>query len=203
MSTPSMLGHLVPGLPIYGADGALLGRIEALEAGWFTVLGRAVPPDAVARVGADGVHLVLTRADFAGATTAGGAAGAAPGERIVVPVAEERLAVGTRQVQVGEVTIDKRVVEEQIMVPVTVRREEIEIIRRAPGEPREEPDDPSIVEVIRIPLRGEEPVIATRAVVTREVVIARAVRAEQREVAGTVRATEIAVKERPGADPPR
>ena len=79
-----------------------------------------------------------------------------------MPLAEERLTVGTRQVQIGEVTIDKRVVEEQVMVPVIVRREEIEIIRRAPGEPREEIDDPSVVEVIRIPLRGEEPVIDTR-----------------------------------------
>lgn len=194
MSEPSSVGQLVPGMPIYGADGVLLGRIEALDAGWFNVRGRAVPPDAIARVGADGVHLVLTRVDFADAATAGGA----PGEHLVVPVAEERLTVGTRQVQIGEVQVTKRVVEEQVLVPVTVRREEVEIIRRAPGESREEIDDPSIVEIIRIPLRGEEPVIATRAVVTSEVVINRTVQSEQRVVAGTVRATDVTVAEHPG-----
>jgi hypothetical protein len=81
------------------------------------------------------------------------------------------------------------------MVPVTVRREEVEIIRRAPGEPREEIDDPNIVEVIRIPLRGEEPVITTQAVVTSEVVINRAVRTEEQRVTRTVRSTDVTVEE--------
>jgi len=49
---------------------------------------------------------------------------------LVVPVAEERLAVGTREVNLGEVEIRKRVVEETIMQPVTVRREVVEVVQR-------------------------------------------------------------------------
>lgn len=100
--------------------------------------------------------------------------------------------------QIGEVVVDKRVIEEQIMVPVAIRREEVEIIRRAPGELREELDDPSVIEVIRIPLRGEEPVIATRAVVTSEVVIGRTAHAEQQIVTHTMRSTEVTVEKHTG-----
>jgi len=139
--------------------------------------------------------VVSTAESLAGATS-GGATGEEATERIVVPVAEERLAVGTRQMQIGEAQVTKRVVEEQIMVPVKVRREEVEIFHRAPGEPREEIDDPSVVEVIRIPLRGEEPVITTQAVVTSEVVIDRTVRTEERQVSGTVRSSDVTVEER-------
>jgi len=81
------------------------------------------------------------------------------------------------------------------MVPVTVRREEIEIIRRAPGEPREEVDDPSVVEVIRLPLRGEEPVVTMRPVVTSEVVVERTVESEEQLITRTVRSTDVTVEE--------
>lgn len=67
MAEPSGLGQLVPGMPMYGADGTLLGQVEAVDAGWIRALGRAVPPDAISRIGGDGVHLRLTRADFPGA----------------------------------------------------------------------------------------------------------------------------------------
>jgi uncharacterized protein (TIGR02271 family) len=166
---------------------------------------------AITRIDRDGVHLHLAYAAFHAAppmttgvaSTAEALAGASSDrafdrvadERIVVPKAEERLVVGTRQMQIGEAQVTKRVVEEQVMVPVTVRREEVEIIRRAPGEPREEIDDPSIVEIIRIPLRGEEPIITTQAVVTSEVVINRIVRTEEQQVTRTVRSTDVTVEE--------
>jgi stress response protein YsnF len=65
-------------------------------------------------------------------------------ERIVIPLAEERLAVGTRQVDLGEVEIRKRVVEETVMQPVIVRREVVEIVRR-------DADGNEIVEEVRPP----------------------------------------------------
>jgi uncharacterized protein (TIGR02271 family) len=212
MSGGVNMGAIAPGMPVYGPNGEPLGVVETRDRSGIRVLNHAVPAVAINRVDDEGVHLHLALAAFEAAPplasgalrTAGATTDIATDRvadaRLVVPLAEERLVVGTRQMQIGEVQVTKRVVEEQIMVPVTVRREEIEIIRRAPGEPREEPDDPSIVEVIRIPLRGEEPVIATRAVVAREVVINRTVRAEQQVVAGTVRATEITVEEQPGTD---
>ena len=42
-----------------------------------------------------------------------------------VPVVEEQLQVGKREVELGEVEIRRRVVEEQQTVPVTLRHEEV------------------------------------------------------------------------------
>lgn len=205
MSEGINLGSIAPGTPVYGVGGESIGPVEANDSTGIRVLGHTVPAKAIARVDTAGVHLHLGRPAFQTAPPESSGevdaaqARAQPSEvasdRLVVPVVEERLVVGTRMMQVGEVTIEKRVVEEQVMVPVTVRREEIEIIRRAPGEPRTEVDDPTIVEIIRIPLRGEEAVISTEAVVVRELVIGREVRTEERQVVGTVRSTEITVDE--------
>jgi uncharacterized protein (TIGR02271 family) len=211
MSEDINLSAIEPGMPVYGPDGEPIGPVEAIDAAGIRVLNHAVPATAITRIDRDGVHLQLASAAFHAAppmttgvaSTAEALAGAtsdvaldrAHNERIVVPVTEERLVVGTRQMQIGEAQVTKRVVEEQVMVPVIVRREEVEIIRRAPGESREEIDDPSIVEIIRIPLRGEEPVITTQAVVTSEVVINRIVRAEEQQVTGTVRSTDVSVEE--------
>jgi uncharacterized protein (TIGR02271 family) len=210
MSEGINLSTIEPGMPVYGPGGEPIGPVEAIESSGIRVLNRSVPTSAITRIASDGVHLQLAYGAFeAAAPLASGVVGTAEApteatadssefmatnERIAVPVAEERLAVGTRQVQVGEVVLSKRVVEEQVMVPVTVRREEIEVIRRAPGEPREEIDDPSVVEVIRIPLRGEEPVITTQPVVTSEVVVSRPVHAEQHLVTRTVRSTDVSVE---------
>ena len=200
MTQPESLAGISPGMPVQGVDGKPIGLVEAVDDSGIRVLNRSVPLAAIERVDAVGVHLHLACAAFA---TAGldvtsdthPDAGALQPDRLTVPLAEERLKVGTRQLQIGEARITKRVIEERVMVPVTVRREEIEIIRRGPGEPREEIDDPSVVEVIRIPLRGEAPVITTRAVVTSEVVVGRTVRTEQRQITDTVRSTEVSVEE--------
>lgn len=53
-----------------------------------------------------------------------------------VPVVEEQLQVGKREVELGEIEIRKRVVEETRMVPVTVRREEVNVEQlRSPERP--------------------------------------------------------------------
>jgi len=214
MSEGINLAAIEPGMPVYGPGGEPIGPVEAIESSGIRVLNRSVPTAAITRIADDGVHLQLAYAALEAATpmasgvesnanalteaTADTSEVMATNNRITVPVAEERLAVGTRQVQVGEVVIDKRVVEEQVMVPVTVRREEIEVIRRAPGEPREEIDDPSIVEIIRIPLRGEEPVITTQPVITSEVVVSRAAHAEEQWITRTVRSTDVSVEKHLG-----
>src|SRR5207248_10623552 len=78
--------------------------------------------------------------------------------QVRVPVAEERLNVEKRSGQIGEVEVQKRVVEEQQTVPVELRREEVHV------EQRDVPDRPLRAgeaaafreETIRVPVRGEE-----------------------------------------------
>jgi stress response protein YsnF len=91
----------------------------------LTVGSTRIPRSAVGRIGGWAVHL---RAASARADEAAGTAPA--GARLTVPLAEERLAVGTREVDLGEIEIRKRVVEETVMQPVTLRREIVEVVQR-------------------------------------------------------------------------
>lgn len=203
MSADVDLTTIRPGTVVYGADGDTLGLVEAVHAESISVLNHTIPAAAITRVDATGVHLLLARAAFTAsqgqtATTGAVAAAMAVGEQLVVPVIEERLIVGTRQTDMGAVTIRKRVVEEEQLIPVTYRREEVAIIRREAGQPW--PADAGEagpgVEVTRILLRGEEPVIGIRQVVAREVVIDREARVEERQITETVRREHVAVEER-------
>lgn len=201
MGEGSSLSAIEPGMPVYGSNGESLGQVEAIDEGGIRVQNSAVPTEAIARIDRDGVHLHLAATVFATSehrtnpAEVSGEANRVTADRIAIPKVEERLSVDTRPVQIGEAGVTKRVVEEQVMVPVTVRREEVEIIHRAPGETREEIDDPQVVEVIRIPLRGEEPVITTQAMITSEVVVSRTVQTEQGQITRSVRSSGVKVEE--------
>src|SRR6478735_4508186 len=115
------------GMTVYGADDAVLGRVERVHSDGFDVAGFHYDRDSVVRVEHNRVYVrgVGVR-ETAGAT---GAAALAEGEdrEIRVPVVEEQLQVGKREVDLGEVEIRRRVVEEEKMVPVTLRREEVTV----------------------------------------------------------------------------
>ena len=200
MSAEVDLTTIAPGMVVYGADGAVLGPVEAVQAAGIRVLRQAVPAAAIARVDAAGVHLLLARAAFPTAPTpaADTMSAATSGERIVIPVVEERLTVGTREIDLGEIIIRKRVIEETTLVPVTTRREEIAVVRREAGQPWPPGADEAApgVELTRFPLRGDEAVIGIRQVVAREVVIDQGRVAEERQITDTVRKEHVTVEER-------
>jgi hypothetical protein len=116
---------VVVGMPVYGTDGQLLGEVAAVDDDALTVETTRIPWSKVGRVGSWAIH--LRAASLAAATRPD-----APqqDDQLVVPIVEERLAVGTREVDLGEIEIRKRVVEETVMQPVTVRREVVEVVRR-------------------------------------------------------------------------
>ena len=59
-----------------------------------------------------------------------------------VPVAEERLTVGKREVELGAVDIRKTVTEEEQTAPVTLRRDEVNVQRgRCRGSPAQAGED--------------------------------------------------------------
>jgi stress response protein YsnF len=194
MSTNTDPAQIVPGLLVLSRDGETLGEVEGFDGQRLRIAGWAIPVAAIAGVDARGVHLTLARADFVDET----ATGEAPGtERLVIPLAEERLTVGTREVMIGEIVIRKRVVEEERMVPVTIRREEVEFVRLAPGEPLPAGWGADAgTQITRFPLHGTEPTFEKTAVVNREVVVARGSQTERRDITGTVRREHIEVEER-------
>jgi len=203
MNERANLSEITPGMPVFDALGAAVGPVESSSGEHFRVAGQELPASAIARIAEGAVHLHVARAvigatstEQVGATVINERIVPRDEDRVVVPLAEERLAVGKREVEIGEVLIRKRVVREERMVPTVFRREEVEIIRRGPGErwaPGAEFEGASIT---RIPLQGWEPVMATEAVTTREIIIEKARIAEEGHVTGTIRREHAEVDER-------
>ncbi|MBD0324628.1 MAG: DUF2382 domain-containing protein, partial [Aldersonia sp.] len=177
------------GMQVYGANDQMIGRVESIHGDGFHVAGRHIGRDQVMRVEHNRVYLQGTGA--MSGTGSSIATGAAEGE-IRVPVVEEQLQVGKREVEVGEVEIRRRVVEEQQSVPVTLRREEVNVREvDTPDRPLRAGEDVFSEETIRVAVRGEEAVVAKETVVTGEVVVEKDVTQEQRTVSDTVRRTEV------------
>lgn len=202
MSTQAGHEQITPGLPVLTSEGEVLGAVERFDGTKLQIPGWAIPAAAIGRVDASGVHLYLTRADFTkasanSATTQTSTLTEAAGtDQLIIPLAEERLVVGTREVIIGEVVIRKRVVEEERMIPVTVRREEVEFVRLAPGESLPEGwDAGSGAEITRLPLQAWEPTIDKNAFITREVVVGRRTQTEQRQVTDIVRREHAEIEE--------
>ncbi len=120
------------GMPVQDADGQPLGAVEALDTETLRVAGTTFPRSAVARTEGGVVYLAPAGVAPVTASTAPAAMGEAFGDdgRMVIPIVEERVDVGIREVDFGEIEIRKRMVEETRMVPVTLRREIVEIVRR-------------------------------------------------------------------------
>jgi len=115
-----------------------------------------------------------------------------------VPVVEEQLEVEKRAGQIGEVGIQRRVVEEQQSVPVELRREEVHVEERDVDDRRissQEADRLFEEGTIRVPVRGEEAVVSKEAVVTGEVVVNKEQTTERQQITDTVRRMEVEVDE--------
>lgn len=177
------------GMQVYGPNDQMIGRVESLHGNGFHVAGRHIGRDQVTRVEHNRVYL-----QGSGATAGTGrniATGATEGE-VRVPVVEEQLQVGKREVDLGEVEIRRRVVEEEQSVPVTLRREEVRVEQvGTPTRPLQAGEEAFQEGTIRVPVRGEEAVVAKEAVVTGEVVVEKEATTEQQQVSDTVRRTEV------------
>ncbi len=183
------------GMQVYGASDQLLGTVERIHGDGFEVAGQHYSRELVARVAQNRVYVrgtgTVERQDTA-ATGARSVSGQAT-DTLRVPVAEERLTVGKREVDRGEATIRKTVIEEQQTVPVTLTYEEVHIEERTVAERPATGDKLFQEETIRVALRGEEAVVTKEAFVTGEVVIEKDAVSEQRQVTDTVRKQRVDV----------
>jgi len=177
------------GMQVYGPNDQMIGRVESLHGNGFHVAGRHIGRDQVTRVEHNRIYLQGTGAMAGTGTNI--ATGATEGE-VRVPVVEEQLQVGKREVDLGEVEIRRRVVEEEQNVPVTLRREEVTVEQvGTPTRPLRAGEEAFQEGTIRVPVRGEEAVVAKEAVVTGEVVVEKDVTTDQQQVGDTVRRTEV------------
>ena len=128
-----------------------------------------------------------------------------------IPLSEERVKVGKRTVDAGDVKVQKKVSTEQVNVPVELKREDA-VIERVPGQQMEQTDkEPFREEQLEVPLSREEPVVEKEVHVTGGVRVRRTEGVEQQTIQENVRREDIDVDEsakasgnrkgRPGIDP--
>lgn len=186
--------NITQGMEVYAKDDRLVGTVERVERNAIYVGGRQIADAAVARVKGNRVYLqgVYNEMGATGQTTLNDK------DTVRVPVYEERLNVDKRQGELGEVAIHKTVTEEQVSVPVELRREQVRVDQvdiddRPAG--RAVADAAFKEETIRVPVRGEEAIVEKQAYVTGEVVINKEQTVARQHVADTVRREHVEVDE--------
>jgi len=116
------------------------------------------------------------------------------GDAVRVPITEEQVKVGKREVEAGSVRIRKEVHTETVNTPVQLRREEVIVERVASNHPDAVPADAFQEGEIRVPLSREEAVVEKTAHVTGEVRVNKTAHTDTKNVQETVRKEEVKVE---------
>lgn len=187
-------GKLRQGMRVVGVDRTDYGTVERFDDDVVYVSGRSVPHSAFDRIDEDrlflgerGTEQFVERPDVLAPTREG---------EIRIPLVEERLEVGTRVIELGDVEIRKAVETEHVSVPIEVRRDHVEVheveIEERPSTIAERMDA-FTEETIRVPVRGEEVMVSKEAVVTGEIAIGRTHVSERQTLTETVRHVTVNV----------
>jgi uncharacterized protein (TIGR02271 family) len=111
-----------------------------------------------------------------------------------IPVVEEQLQVGKRQVQGGHVRVYTRATERPVQEDVTLRRETVHVDRRPTDRPATDADLQAFKDgAIEMTESREEAVVNKQARVTGEVVVRKDVDEKKETVRDTVRKTDVQV----------
>lgn len=118
------------------------------------------------------------------------------GETQAIPVIQEELKVGKREVQRGGVRIYSRVIETPVNESVGLREEHVKVERNAVDRPLGA-DDISAFRETTIELRetAEEAVVEKTARVVEELVVGKEVSQRNEQISDTVRRTEVEVEQ--------
>lgn len=130
----------------------------------------------------------------------GYAASAGRSEDEVIPVLEERLRVGKRDVNLGRVRVRSYVVEEPVSESVTLRQDHVEIERRPVDRALSGDEDAFRDRVIEAEEHAEEAVISKEARVTEEISLRRSAEERTETVNETLRHTEVEIEDERHAD---
>jgi len=191
--TMDNLENIRDGMEVYAGD-QLIGYVESVKRNKIKVNGEDIPDSEIARVDQNRVY--LAGSNYAVGNYQQGQYVEGQQGEIRVPIVEERLNVSKQQAELGQVGLNKRVIEEQQNVPVELMREDVYVEQQATAERPLEPGELERAfqeETIRVPVRGEQAVVNKEAVVTGEVVVRKDQHTEQQQVTGTTRRVEVQV----------
>jgi uncharacterized protein (TIGR02271 family) len=122
------------------------------------------------------------------------------GDETVIPIVEEQLSVGKREVERGGVRVRSYVVETPVEESVHLRDETINVERRAVNRPADVTADAFRDRTIELTETDEEAVVAKTARVVEEVVVSKDVTERTEQISDTVRRTEVDVENTTGTD---
>ncbi len=115
---------------------------------------------------------------------------------VTLPVIEERIAVGKRQVDRGGVRVQQHVTERPVEETVSLREEHVTVERRPANQPVDATNMEAFKEgVIEVTEMGEEAVVSKQARVVEEVVVGKEVTEHQETLRDTVRRTDVEVEQ--------
>lgn len=118
------------------------------------------------------------------------------GESSAVPVIEEDITIGKREVQRGGVRVVTRQIEKPVEKTVQLRDEKVSVDRQAVNRAATAADlDPKASQVIEMAEFSEEPVIEKRARVVEEVRVGKTVSERTETIRDNVRSTQVDVEQ--------
>ena len=116
------------------------------------------------------------------------------GREEVIPIVEEQLVVGKREVSRGGARVRSYVTETPVHEQVRLRNERVDVERRAVDLPLSAADGDAFRErTIDVTATGEEAVVGKSARVVEEVVVTKSAEERVEDVSDTVRRTEVEV----------
>ncbi len=133
--------------------------------------------------------------DYAASTR--GVTGDVTGEE-VIPVAEEQVRIGKREVSRGRVRVHSYTVETPVSEQVNLREERVHVERRPADRPLTGDERLFQDRTIEVEETGEEAVVSKEARVREELVVGKDVEERTQTVSDTVRRTEVEVEDERG-----
>jgi uncharacterized protein (TIGR02271 family) len=117
---------------------------------------------------------------------------------VTLPIVEEELEVGKRQIQRGGIRVNSQIVQEPVEQTLQLREERLTVERRPADREASESELAEFKEgVIEIHETVEQPVVTKRARVVEEIVIGRETRERTETISETVRRTHVNVERLP------
>lgn len=118
-----------------------------------------------------------------------------------IPVIEEEMQVGKRQVETGGVRMRSRIIERPVEETVRLREEHVDVERKPVNRPATEADFQNFKEgETEITEHAEKPVVKKEARVVEEVKLNKETRDRERTVRDSVRKTDVDVKKTTNED---
>ena len=135
----------------------------------------------------------LQRRPAQGAAAAAQAQGKQERQDVRIPLTQEQVKVGKREVEAGGIRLKKIVRTETVNQPVELRREEA-VIERVPAQGARPGEKAFQFEDVYIPLRQEEAVVGKEAVVREELRVRKSAQTDKQEVSEQVRKEDVEIE---------